>query len=183
MIFKKRDPSDCDNYRFISLLAIEHKLFAIILLNRLRNVGAENRLWPTQFGFCRGYGTGDALFIARRIIEDTWAEKDGKSILLALDWAKAFDSISPASLTRALLRFGCPPAFIEMIQAIYCDRQFLVSDSGCTSKDHSQHFGISQGCPLSPFLFVMVTTVLLHDAKIQLQASGNTSLSFNFNVH
>ena len=44
-----------------------------------------------------------------------------------------------------------------------------MSDNGQTSDQHMQHFGICQGCPLSPFLFVMVMTVLWHDAKEKLQ--------------
>ena len=127
MIFKKGDPSDCDNYRPISLLCIGYKMFASILLTRLREAGAEKRLWHTQFGFRRGRGTGDALFVARRVIENAWAKRDGKVILLALDWAKAFDSIAPAALNHALLRFGCPQHFVEMISAIYSDRRFVLS--------------------------------------------------------
>ena len=57
-----------------------------------------------------------------------------------------------------------------MIQAIYTDRCFSVKDAGCVSDARPQAFGISQGCPLSPFLFVMVMTVLIHDAKAKLQA-------------
>ena len=169
MIFKKGDPSEADNYRPISLLSIGFKLFAIIMLNRLRQAGAEDRLWASQFGFRRGRGTYDALFMARRLIEDTWSKKNGSATLLALDWAKAFGSISPAALQLALERFGCPPAFIQMIASIYSDRKFNVSDSGQTSSLHDQCFGICQGCPLSPFLFVMMMmTILLHDAKDRL---------------
>ena len=85
MLFKKGDPSECDNYRPISLLSIGYKLFALILLNRLREAGAEDRLWPTQFGFWRGLGTGDGLFIVRRVIEEVWAKKNGSATLLALN--------------------------------------------------------------------------------------------------
>ena len=133
MIFKKTDPSEADNYRPISLLSIGYKLFAIIMLNRLRQAGAEERLWASQFGFRRGRGTYDVLFMARRIIEDIWSKKDGHATFLALDWAKAFDSISPIALQLALERFGCPPEFIEMVAAIYSDRKFNVADSGQTS--------------------------------------------------
>ncbi len=86
-------------------------------------------------------------------------------IFLALDWAKAFDSISPACLSKALLRFGIPEPFIEMVNNIYDRRSFFVADSGQESDMHVQHFGISQGCLLSPFLFIIVMTILMEDAR------------------
>ena len=172
MLFKKGDPADCNNYRPISLLAIGYKLFATILLNRLRDAGAEKRLWTTQFGFCRRRGTVDAIFLARRVIDEVWRQKDGKGMLLALDWAKAFDSISPTALAGALRRFGCTPGFIDMISAIYDARRFVVHDNGHSSHTRPQEFGIVQGCPLSPFLFVILMSVMLHDAEEDFKNSG-----------
>jgi hypothetical protein len=156
MIFKKGDPSSCDNYRPISLLQIGYKLFAIILLQRLRDAGAQEQIWPTQFGFKQKYGTTDALFIARRVIEEIWGMRDGKGVFLALDWAKVFDSISPDAMARALIRFGCPPKVVAIISEIYKRRTFVVHDNGCCSDRKIQHYGICQGCPLSPFLFTIV---------------------------
>ena len=60
-----------------------------------------------------------------------------------------------------------------MIEAIYRDRRFLVKDNGCTSDWRPQEFGITQGCPLSPFLFVVVMTILLGDAKEDLEINHN----------
>ena len=103
------------------------------------------------------------------MIEQCHNSKNQSMIFLALDWAKAFDSIDPVCLVQALRRFGLPQTFLSIIQNIYTDRKFVVVDHGHKSDLHSQHFGISQGCPLSPFLFVMVMTVLLHDANFSLQ--------------
>ena len=147
-------------------------MFAIILLKRLQDAGADHCLWPTQFGFRRRRGTQDALFIARRQLERAWAQKDGKVVLLALDWAKAFDSVSPSALAGALLRIGVPQEFVKMIQAIYQDQRFIVRDAGHTSTWHTQEYGISQGCPLSPYLFVLLMSVLLADAKDDLSKRG-----------
>ena len=146
-IFKSGDPADCNNDRPISLLTIGYKLFAQVLLNRLKEAGAEDRIWKTQFGFRRGRGTSDALLLARLTLEKAWGGKNGGVAMLALDWAKAFDSVSPAALANAMKRFGVPPVFIEMVLGIYSQRQFLVRDGGFTSDWHAQAFGISQGCP------------------------------------
>ena len=98
-------------------------------------------------------------------MDATWDCKDGSLLLLALDWAKAFDCICPERLLAALRRFGLPSGFVQMVDAIYQDRWFMMQDKGGESDWHRQHSGISQGCPLSPFLFVLAMTVLLDDAE------------------
>ena len=163
-LYKKGDPAMPENYRPISLLAIGYKIFASLLLHRLKTAGAEARITDTQFGFKSKSGTREALFLVRRMIEQSWLKKDHKFIMLALDWSKAFDSIAPSSLLQALRRFGIPEPFVSMIASIYTDRCFFIQDSFSKSEVHAQNFGISQGCPLSPFLFVIVMTVLMHDA-------------------
>ena len=167
-IFKKGDASKCGNYRPISLLCVGYKVSSALLLNRLKEANCDAQIWHTQFAFKRGRGTVDALFTARRLIEQSCAHKDDSRLLLALDWSKAFDCISPVSLTDALARFGVPPEMVAMIERIYSMRNFFVSECGVRSADHPQPFGISQGCPLSPYLFSILMSVLMHDAHQKL---------------
>ena len=124
---------------------------------------ALRSVFGTQFGFRSGVGTADALFLSRRRIEEAIEAKDCSAVLLALGWAKAFDSISPDSLTLALGRFGLADAFVGMVRGIY-------------SNQHTQHFGIFQGCPLSPFLFTIVAAISVGDTTHLLeQRVGPTS--------
>jgi hypothetical protein len=149
---------------------VTYKLFASIILRRLQNAGAERRLTDTQFGFRRRRGTTDAIFALRRHIEKAWAQRSGQVMCLALDWQRAFDSINPEALMVALRRFGLPAQLVNTIALIYADRRFRVMDGGQFSEEKKQAAGISQGCPLSPFLFVMLMTVLMHDAVRSLPA-------------
>ena len=91
MLFKKGDPAECENYRPISISPIGYKLFAAILLQRLKQAGAEDRIWRTQFGLHSGRGAADVVFLARRMLDDTWSTRDSSRLFLALAWAKAFD--------------------------------------------------------------------------------------------
>ena len=174
-IYKKGDPAACDNYRPISLVSVLYKVYATILLNRLKSAGAEKRLWSRQFGFRSKRSTEDALFIVRRRIEQALAAKGGKCCLLALDWRKAFDSIAPDRLIWALERFGVNQPMLAIIKDIYTERRFTVADAGHESSSRPQMAGISQGCPLSPFLFGMVMTVLMTDARATLSGAATAA--------
>jgi hypothetical protein len=87
---------------------------------------------------------------------------------LALDLAKAFDSIDPHALVVMLSRFGLPDVVLNIVRNIYSDRRFRVRGDGGLSSERHQRAGISQGCPLSPFLFVMLMTVVMEDAEAKL---------------
>ena len=117
--------------------------------------GADARIWPTQFGFRTGRRCADALFVARRLLEGTCPAKHGSLLFLAR-------------------RFGIPNGFCAIIRAIYSGRKFVVRDAGHTSEPKPQHFGISHGCPLSPFLFSIVMTVFLFDAWARLAKEVET---------
>jgi len=171
-LFKKGDEAQCGNYRPISLLCIGFKILGYILLARLVEAGSDERLWPSQFGFRRKRGTFDAIFVAKRMLERAQASSDEVLNFLALDWAKALDSIAPDSLLNALRRFGLPEEFVQMVAAIYEYRSFTVKDNGVTSETHRQSSGICQGCPLSPYLFVIVMTILMGDARALLVQHG-----------
>lgn len=55
-----------------------------------------------------------------------------------------------------------------IIRDIYSGYSFKAADGKRTSERHTQAAGISQGCPLSPFLFVMLMSVLMMDAVRRL---------------
>ena len=175
-IFKKGNAEDMNNYRPISLLQISYKIFAALLLKRLKDGGAEERIWKTQFGFRSSYGTNDALFYIRRMIDRALASKDEQLIILALDWAKAFDSISPDALCIALKRFAISAKLTSIIRDIYSKRIFRVRWNNGVSSFHPQLFGISQGYPLSPFLFSILMTVLIYDCRTSFMDMLDTML-------
>ena len=93
----------------------------------MQAAGAEERLTCTQFGFRRGRGTNDAIFVVRRLIDQALAQRSGKVAMLALDWAKAFDSINVEALLTALARFGVPGKVLRILKHVYEDRSFLCS--------------------------------------------------------
>ena len=59
--------------------------------------------------------------------------------------------------------------------SIYQNRNFFVKEVGIESNISCQHFGISQGYPLSLFLFSIIMTILIQDAKTMMhEIRGST---------
>jgi len=169
-IHKKGNVEIPDNYRPISLVCVAYKIFASLLLHRLVAGGAEDRLTTTQFGFRKGRGTNDALFAVRRHLDLALAQRHGHTAMLALDWKKAFDAINVDALIVGLRRFGVPQKMLNILEHIYAERHFSVSGGDSQSTRRRQRSGISQGCPLSPFLFIMLMTVVRKDSMEKLSA-------------
>ena len=113
--------------------------------------------------------------ISRRMIDAAHQNNSGGFVLVMLDWAKVFDRLHPQNLVRALLRFGIPPEMCEIISAIYSVRRFTIIDHAGKSGLHDQSAGIAQGCPLSPYLFIAVQTVMMHDVLRDLQLRDEPS--------
>lgn len=59
-----------------------------------------------------GRGCADALFVARRLLEQICAAKDGSLVFLALDWAETFDSISSDGVIVVLRCLRIPDGFL-----------------------------------------------------------------------
>ena len=102
------------------------------------------------------------------MVDAATLNQGGGILMVFLDWAKAFDRLKPQCLCGALVRFGIPLPMVRMIEGIYSERFFTIVDHCGCSTERRQAAGIAQGCPLSPYLFIAVQTVMLHDVYREL---------------
>ena len=82
---------------------------------------------------------------------------------MLLDWEKAFDKIKHEGLFAAMERIGIATKLIDLTKQAYKKPQFKMEIEGQSSQWHTQKTGIRQGCPLSPYLFILVMTVMFAD--------------------
>ena len=128
----------------------------------------ESHLSNTQYGFRPQRSTSHAIYVIRRIQD--FAEAKGSRLSLALlDWEKAFDKVQHDKLIMALRKMGFSQHYCDIIQNCYEEPTFFVKDAFGTSQIKRQSSGIRQGCPLSPYLFVIVMSCV--DFEIRMNSS------------
>ena len=97
----------------------------------------------------------------------------------------AFDKVNHRSMAIALQRLGVHRQYVDVIVDLYTDQTFTVKGFQNDSITATPHTGIRQGCPLSPYLFIMVMTVLFYDVDKRLRTTGvpTRMKRFSFQSH
>ena len=101
-------------------------------------------------------------YLLRRIIEFGESTQNNLYLVL-LDWEKAFDKVDRTQLFISMERMGVNQKLIELTKSLYRETKFCVEIDGQTSDWLPQSTGIRQGCPLSPYLFLIVMTTMFYD--------------------
>ena len=168
-IYKKGETDKASNYRPISLLSSFYKIYMVLIRTRIQSA-IDHKLCPTQYGFRASRSTSCAIYIIRRI-QDYAEMKGAKLNMCFLDWEKAFDKIQQDKMLIALQRLGFSQHYIDVIQSCYQNPCFFVRDDYGISGIKKQSSGIRQGCPLSPYLFVLVMSCVDYD--VQARVTGH----------
>ena len=142
VLYKKKDPTECGNYRGISLVAHAGKLLLKIVARRLESHVEEEQLLPeAQCGFRPGRSTTDMMYIMRRLQEHG---RLGYTPLFMcfIDLQKAYDSVDCSHLWAILARFGVPPRIISIIRQFHDGMRACIRLGGGRT---SEWFEVRQG--------------------------------------
>ena len=112
-----------------------------------------------QSGYIKGRFIGENIRNIYDIIDYTKLT-DKQGMIVAIDFEKAFDSISWEFLFQTLKCFNFGDDFIKWIKIIYTDAQCCVTNNGYYSQFFNITRGIRQGCPISALLFILVVEIM-----------------------
>ena len=129
-----------------------------LLANRLQKVISEVVNFD-QSGYIKGRYIGENIRSIYDVIQYT-SLNSMPGMIVALDFEKAFDSVSWQFLFETLKRFNFGPNFIKWIEIIYSEPECCVINNGHYSEFFKLSRGIRQGCPISALLFLLVVEVM-----------------------
>ena len=105
-LHKKKDRTECGNYRGVSLVAHAGKVLLKIVATRLSAYcEARNLLPEEQCGFRPHRSTTDMMFAVRRL-QELRRKARAPLFLCFIDLQKAYDSVDRTLLWQVLARFG-----------------------------------------------------------------------------
>ena len=162
VLHKKKDRTECGNYRGISLVAHAGKVLLKIVATRLRAYcEARNLLPEEQCGSRPHRSTTDMMFAVRRL-QELGRKARVPLFLCFIDLQKAYDSVDRTLLWQVLACLGTPPQRIELIRQFHDGMRACVrSDDGLCSEWFEAAQGLRQGCVLSPLLFNVFFSAIL----------------------
>ena len=131
-IFKKGERKQCTNYRWMSLLSLPGKIYAICL-KRKRPEIVESKLEDIQCGFRPGRSTLDQIFTLKQIFEKF--REYGKDLFACfVDLEKAYDRVPRYKLWKVLREYGVNGQLLRAIKSFYCRPEVCVRVDGNQSK-------------------------------------------------
>jgi hypothetical protein len=185
---KKGDLSDLANFRPITLIAADCKVFTRLLNSRVIQA-AKKIINPYQCGFLPGRYIGDHGMSLQVIMENassaSWRNPTEFTAYagVMLDNAKAYDRVHPQYLSKVLLKFGFPSTFVTCIMNLFFDNSIYVNVNGFLTGAVSQRRGIRQGDSISPVLFNLAIEPFLlsiiHNNSISGYSLQRTKLPHN----
>ena len=124
-----------------------------------------------QTGFMKGRFIGENIRLIDYVISFT-KEKNIPGLLLFWDFEKAFDTIKWPFIIKSLQHFGFGPSIVNWVKCFYSNIESCFLNNGWTSSFFKIERGVRQGCPLSPYLFVLSVEILAKALKRNRNVKG-----------
>ena len=158
LLFKKGDANKITNYRPLTMLCTDYKIFSKVLTNRLVSV-LPFVIGSDQTCAVPGRQLNWNLQMHRDILSYS-QDRNIPLIVLSLDQEKAFDRVDHGFLFRTLEKFGFGVRFRSWLRILYTEVGSRVNVNGNLGEFFKQTRGVRQGCPASAPLYVLFIEIL-----------------------
>ena len=170
----KTDPS---SYRPVTVSSVISRILESCVEKQLRKHFERNNILDThQHGFRKHRSTSSALIDLLHYVQEN-RNKDYTVGSVFIDLSSAFDLVDHKILLHKLKLFGVSRAGLEWIKSFLQDRSQVVAVKDSKSTPFSLDYGLPQGSPLSPLLYL----IYVADAHLWGQDSFNAAFADDFN--
>ena len=129
--------------------------YSQILLSRLNKWSEKYEvLCKNWFGFQKGKSTSDCIFILHSIITELLNSKE-KLYCIFIDLEAGFDKIDRLKLWNKLIMQRISCKMVRALKAMYSTVKACIRYNQSYSDFIDSNFGVKQGDPSSPMLFMM----------------------------
>ena len=148
----------------------DYKIAAKAIANRLKNV-IPKIINNDQTGFLKGRFIGENIRLIDGIINHT-KSNNIPGLLLFLDFEKAFDTVEWPFIWKTLDSFNFGPSITNWIMLCYQNIESCVLNNGWASNFFALERGVRQGCPLSPYIFLLCVEILAERIRTNKDIEG-----------
>ena len=164
---KEQNSKGINQFRPISLLNVEGKIFFAVMASRLTSYLLTNGYIDTSVQKGGVPGVAGCLEHGSMIWEAIQKAKENKTDLdvIWLDLANAYGSVPHQMIQLALQMYHVPEGICKMLETYFNGFQMRFTTKEYTTDWARLEVGIAMGCTVSPILFVMAMQVLLRAAE------------------
>ena len=131
----------------------------------------QGLIHPDQTGFVKGRYIGENIRLISDIMEQTRRD-DTPGIFLSLDFHKAFDSLDWSCIQHSLKLYNFGDSLRRWVSVFYTEIESAVVNNGFATNWIKPSTGVRQGCPLSPYLFILTAELMSNKIRQSSEVKG-----------
>jgi hypothetical protein len=173
---KGKDPTTLKNWRPISLINCDTKIFSRLITARLEAV-ISKLCSPEQLAYIKGRSISEGNRTINYLIE--YMSNGNEGLAVSFDFRSAFDSVDHGFIRTVLTKCGFPREFIELFNTLYNGAESAVMNNGMTTKYFPLERSCRQGDCLSAYLFILILEPLIRLIKEDHRILGLNPMKHN----